>query len=170
MLPTEIQVNRPFGSGEEAKNIFLDGLRGGHLSFPIRTILAIFDVQVALALPTNWPFSSGEEAKNRFSSWPPRRPSWIADRNDLSFFFIYKSPRCFLQVLIQMAKGCRRSRLLKQIVDAPDGRRTVQDERGTTDDGQSLINGRRTVQDERGTTDDGQSLITIALFEDFVLR
>ena len=33
MLPTEFQVNWPFGSGEEAKN-------RGHLGFLIRTILA----------------------------------------------------------------------------------------------------------------------------------
>ena len=49
---------------------FQDG-RHDHIGFPIRTILAIFDLQVTLMLPTkfqvNWPFSSEEEAKNRFS-------------------------------------------------------------------------------------------------------
>ena len=34
----------------------------------------------------NWPFGSGEELKNRFSRQPPRRPSWISDRNDFSCF------------------------------------------------------------------------------------
>ena len=42
----------------------------------IGTILAIFDMQVTLILPTkfqaNWPFGSGEEVQNRFSS----RPLW----------------------------------------------------------------------------------------------
>ena len=44
---------------------------GSHLEFPIGTILAFFDLQVSLMLPTkiqvNLPFGSGEEAKNRFS-------------------------------------------------------------------------------------------------------
>ena len=51
-------------------------------------------------LPTifgvNWLLGLGEEAKNRFSRWLPWRPSWISDRHDLNYFFIYKSPRCFL--------------------------------------------------------------------------
>ena len=52
-------------------------------------ILAIFDLQVTLMLPTkfqvNWPFDSGEEAKNRFLRWPPLRPpSWISDLKDFS--------------------------------------------------------------------------------------
>ena len=46
---------------------FQDGGHRGHLGFPIGTILAIFDLQVTLILPSNfgvkWPFSSGEEAK-----------------------------------------------------------------------------------------------------------
>ena len=49
---------------------FQDGGHGGHLGFPIGTILAIFDLQVTLMVPSkfgvNWPFGSGEEAKNRF--------------------------------------------------------------------------------------------------------
>ena len=51
MLPTKFQVNWPFGSGEEAKNIFL---RCGHLVFLIGTILAISDLQVTLMLPTKF--------------------------------------------------------------------------------------------------------------------
>ena len=50
-------------------------------------------------LPTkfrvNWPFSSEEEGKNRFSRWPQ---SWISNRNDFSYFYIYKSTRCFLPI------------------------------------------------------------------------
>ena len=49
---------------------FQDGGHGGHLGFLIGMILAIFDLQVTLMLPSKfrvkWPFSSGEEAKNRF--------------------------------------------------------------------------------------------------------
>ena len=47
------------------------GSQGGHLGFPIRTILAILNLQVTPMLPTifqvNCLFGSGEEAKNRFS-------------------------------------------------------------------------------------------------------
>ena len=35
----------------------------------------------------NWPFCSGKEAKNKLSKWPPRRLSWISDRNDFSYFW-----------------------------------------------------------------------------------
>ena len=42
MLPTKFQVIWPFGEGEEAKNSFQVGRDGGHLGFPIGTILATF--------------------------------------------------------------------------------------------------------------------------------
>ena len=49
---------------------------GGHLGFPIGMILANFDLQVTLILPTkfrvNWPLGSGDEEQNKF------------DRNDFS--------------------------------------------------------------------------------------
>ena len=65
MLPTKFQVNGPFISGKEEKIDFQDGGHGGHLGFPILTILAIFDLQVTPMLPTefrvNWSFGSGEE-------------------------------------------------------------------------------------------------------------
>ena len=55
---------------EKRKIDFQDGGHGGHLGFPIGTILAIFDLQVTPMLPSkfgvNWPFGSGEEAKNIF--------------------------------------------------------------------------------------------------------
>ena len=67
MLPSNFEVNWPFGSGEEAKIDFQDGGHGSHLGFPIGAILAIFDLQVTLMLPSNfgvnWHFGSGEEAK-----------------------------------------------------------------------------------------------------------
>ena len=73
MLPSKFGVNWPFGSGEEAKNRFIDlksfrleiqdGRHGRHLGFPIGTILAIFDLQVTQMLPTkyqvNWPRGVG---------------------------------------------------------------------------------------------------------------
>ena len=39
---------------EKFKIDFQDGCRGGHLGFPIQTILAIFDLQVALIFPTKF--------------------------------------------------------------------------------------------------------------------
>ena len=52
------------------KTDFQDGNCGGHLVFPIRTILAIFRLQVTSKTVTkfkvNWPFGSGEEAKIDF--------------------------------------------------------------------------------------------------------
>ena len=66
----------------------------------MRTRTTIFDLQVTLMLPikfqVNWTFGSGEEAKNRFSRWLPRGPSRNWDQNNLNYFLIYKSPRCFL--------------------------------------------------------------------------
>ena len=75
----------------------------------------------------NWPFGSGEEAKNRFSRWRPWRPSWISDRNDFSYFWSTSHPEASYQVSSQLAQGCRRSRLLKQLLTPHDGRRTLTD-------------------------------------------
>ena len=89
MLPTKFGVNWLLGLGVEAKIDFQDSSLGSHLGFgfPIGTIIAIFDLQVTLMLPSkfdvNWPFESEEEAKNRFSRW---RPSWISDRRGFSYF------------------------------------------------------------------------------------
>ena len=98
MVPSKFGVSWPSVQEKKRKIDFQDGGHGGHLGFPIRTILAIFDLQVTLMLPTkfqvNWPFSSGEEAKNRFSRWLPWRPSWISGWHNFSFFLIYKSCKC----------------------------------------------------------------------------
>ena len=58
--------------GEKKQKIdFQDGGHGSHPEFLIRTILAIFYIQITPMLSTkfqvNWHFGSGEEAKNRFS-------------------------------------------------------------------------------------------------------
>ena len=125
MLPSKFGVNWPFSSGEEAKNRFS---RWRPLGFSIGSILAIFDLQVTLMLPSkfgvNWPFCSGEEAKNRFSRW---RPSWITDQNDFSYFWSTSHPDASYQVSSQVAQGCRRSRLLKQLLMPYDGRRILTD-------------------------------------------
>ena len=54
----------------------IDFKDGSHLLFPIRMILAIFDLQAtrcSLQRNVNWPLDSGEEVKNRFSRWLPRQ-------------------------------------------------------------------------------------------------
>ena len=80
-----------FSVQEKKRKIdFQDGGHCSHPGFPIRTILAIFGLQVTPMLPSkfgvNWPFGSREEAKNRFSRWRPWCPPWISDRHDFSFF------------------------------------------------------------------------------------
>ena len=71
MLPTNFQVNWTFSSREEAKIDFQDGSHD--LGFPIRMILAMFDLQVTRCFlyfesigplvqemrKIEWPFSSG---------------------------------------------------------------------------------------------------------------
>ena len=80
---TKTQCSARCSSSEKRKIDFQDG----QLGLPIGMILAVFDPQVTLILPTkfqvNWPFISGEEAKNRFSRWPP---PCILNRNDFSCF------------------------------------------------------------------------------------
>ena len=118
MLPTKFWVNWPFTSGQEAKIDFQDGCHGGHLGFPIKTILATFQVQVTPMLPTkfrvNWPFGSEEEAKNTFSRWPPWRPPWISDRSDFSYFWSTSHPGASYQVSSRSAFQFRR-RIAKNI-------------------------------------------------------
>ena len=84
MLPTKFLVNWPFSSRAGAKKDFQDGRHD--LGFPIRTILAIFDLQVTPMLPIfriSWSFGSGEDAKNRVAIflW---QPSCSSERNGLS--------------------------------------------------------------------------------------
>ena len=96
---------------------FQDGNCGGHLVFPIRTILAIFYLQVTLMILTkfqvNWPFGSGEEAENRFSRWLPWWPSWISDRNNFSCFDLLVTPKFPTQVLLNWPFGSGEEAILK---------------------------------------------------------
>ena len=88
------------------KQIFKIG-HDGNLWFPIRMILAIFDQQVTMILPTkfqvNWPIGSGEEVKHRYSRWPPRQQSWISDPNNFSYFWSTSHPYASYHVLSQWA-------------------------------------------------------------------
>ena len=91
-----------------------------HLGFPIRTILAIFDLKVTAMLPTkfkiNKPFDSEEEAKNRFSRW---QTSWISDQKDFSYFLPISQPDTSYQVSSQLAFSVLEK---KRKIDFQDGR------------------------------------------------
>ena len=52
MLPTKFRRNRPCVLGVKFKSYFQEGEDGGHRGFLIGTLLTIFDLQVALMLPT----------------------------------------------------------------------------------------------------------------------
>ena len=54
MLPINFQISWTFGLREEGKIDFQNGHHDGHLGFPIRTILAVFDLQVTLMFPTKF--------------------------------------------------------------------------------------------------------------------
>ena len=58
---------------EKFKIDFQDGNCGGHLVFPIGTLLAIYlqvNSMILTKFQVNWPLGSGEEVKNRFSNGP----------------------------------------------------------------------------------------------------
>ena len=75
------------GLSVQEKKQKIDFQDGGHLGFPISTILTTFDLQVTLMLPSKFGVNgSEEEAKNRFSRWRPWRPSLISYWHDLAIF------------------------------------------------------------------------------------
>ena len=91
------------GLSFQEKKRKIDFQDGSHLGFPIRTILAIFYLQVTRMLPSkfqiNWPFVSEEEAKNRFSRLRPWWPSWISDQNNFSYCCSTRHPIASYQVV-----------------------------------------------------------------------
>ena len=95
----DYQINWTFSSGEEVQNRYPRQLPWHHLGFLIRTILALFYLQVTPMLPTkfgvSWSFGSGEEGKTKFLRWQPWWPSWISNQNDFSYFDLLVT-RCFL--------------------------------------------------------------------------
>ena len=94
------------GLSVQEKKRKIDFQDGGHLGFPIGTILATFDLQVTLMVPSkfgvNWPLGSGEEAKNRFSRW---RPSWISDRTILAVFDLQVTPMLPTKYQVNWPRG-----------------------------------------------------------------
>ena len=117
----KFHVGWPFDSGEKAKNRFSRHQPWLPIVFPIRTALAIFDLQVTLILPTkiqaNLPFGSGEEAKSRFSSWRPRRPSWISDSNKFSNFYLQVSPMLPTKIQVNRSFSSEENKLKMDFKD-----------------------------------------------------
>ena len=118
---------------KKCKIDFQDNGHGGYLGFPIRIILPTFDLQITVMLiPTkfqvSWPLHSGKEVKNKFSRW---WTSWISIWNNYCCFWSTSDHDAFYQVSSQLAKGCRKRRLLKQIIDAAS--RTMDKAQWTTD-------------------------------------
>ena len=114
MLPTKFQVNWPFGTGEEAINRFQDGRHGGHLGFPVGTVLSYFWSTChpdASYLVSSRRLGSGGEAKNRFSRWPP---SWISDCNNLAFVDLQVTPMLPIKFPVNLFNGCRKCEKLAE--------------------------------------------------------
>ena len=85
-----------------------------------RIDLSYFDLQVTGMLPTkfrvSWPFGSGEEAKIDFQ-----------DGRHGDHLGFPSLPDASNQVSSQLAQGCRRSRLLKELLTTDDAQRTLTD-------------------------------------------
>ena len=67
---------------------FQDGRHGSHLECWNGINLAVLNLHVSPVPPTkfqlNQTYRSGADVVSKFSSWPPRPPSWIAKLNDFS--------------------------------------------------------------------------------------
>ena len=113
---------------------FQDGCHGGHLGFPIGTILAIFDLQVTLMVPSkfgvNWPSVQEKKRKIDFQDGGHGGHLGFPIGTILAIFDLQSHPDASYQVSSQLAQGCRRSRLLKQLLTPHDARRTTHE---TTD-------------------------------------
>ena len=100
---------KSIGLSVQEKKRKMNFRHGGHLWFPIGTILAIFDLPVTPILPTkprvDWPFGSGEKSKNTLSRLPPWWPSWISDRIDFSYFWSISHPILPTKVLVNWHFG-----------------------------------------------------------------
>ena len=67
---------------------FQDGQHGSHLRYGNGMFLSILSLHVAPMPPTkfglNLTLGLGADLVSRFSRWPPKQPSWIAEQNYFS--------------------------------------------------------------------------------------
>ena len=85
------------GLSDQEKKFSIDFQDSGHLGFPIRMILATFDLRrldTSNEVSSRFPFwFRRKKVLNRFST---ERQSSTSDQNEVSYFFIYKSSQYFL--------------------------------------------------------------------------
>ena len=107
----------------------IDFQDGRHLGFPTGTVLASFDLRVAPTHPSKFrvckPISSRDGAQNIFSNGGYGGNFIFPIGTLLAIFCSASHPDASYQVSSQLAEGCSRSRLSKQIVD--DARWTLTD-------------------------------------------
>ena len=82
----------------------------------------------------NWPFGSGEEAKKIFKMTAMAAILDFLIGTILAIFLSTFHPDASYQVSSQLALGCRKSRLLKQLFTPHDARRMTHDGRQTLTD------------------------------------
>ena len=91
MLPTFVPSFQSTGLSVQEKKQKIDFQNdghGGHLGFPIGTILAIFNLQVTLMLPTKFrELTFGFRRRSeKFSPNLENTKSWINDWHNFSYF------------------------------------------------------------------------------------
>ena len=144
MLPTKFRVNWPFGPGEEAKNRFSRWLPwrpswildwndfsyfssishpnvSGQLTFGFRrrSFLASLE-SIGLSVQE-------KKLKTDFQDGRHGGHLGFPIAKDFSYFWSTSHPDAFYQVSSKLAQGCRRSRLLKQLLTAHDEPWTTHD-------------------------------------------
>ena len=119
-LPDKFQINWPFHSGEVQNRfsrwwLWLPSWTSDQNNFSYFLISSSPDIFYQVS--SQHALGLGDEAQNRFSRRWSWRPSWISDGKDFSYFLSTSHPDTST-VSSQLAQGCKRSSLLKQIVDA----------------------------------------------------
>ena len=114
-LPSSFSSNRLRVWEEMSFEDFQDGQHGGHVAYQNGMILAILNLHVApmpstkFGLDLTW--GLGADVVSRFSRWPPRRPSWLAEQNDFSnsdsLCFSNASQQVSAQSNLRFGRRCR---------------------------------------------------------------
>ena len=92
MLPTKFKSVSILIQENKLKMNFQDGGFGGHLRFPIETLLPNFDFtghpDGAYPVSSQVAFLFRSRSTKLIFNVAPLRPSWMSDQNDFSFFLI----------------------------------------------------------------------------------
>ena len=125
MLPSKFGVNWPFGSGEEAKNRFSRWRPWRPSWISDRHDFTYFDLQVTPMLPNkfgvSWPSVQEKKRKIDFQDGGHGGHLGFPIGTILAIFLFTSHPDASYQVLSKLARGCRRSRLLNQLLTPHDG-------------------------------------------------